>query len=303
MKQILVPTDFSPVAQRAYPIAAQIAKATNSKLLLFYVHISHLAKISNVASYNTMAYAVDEAERIDIIEEKKAQEKFQNLINDKIFDGIEVDYEISVSLDISTEKDMLNFLNDKDHSMVIMGTEGEEQKGRHISEYIARHTLHPVITINNDNYTFNPKHIAICTDLKTLSTGFIQRMNFLSSALDVPMKFLFINTPKSFKDEVEIDQEVERVKHRYHPSNAVFQTINAHKVDDGILHYLSKNPTDIIALCTHGRTGLSHFLHGSHTEDMIVKSPVPVYSYNLHKYLESLYGHEVQANYTRGFTG
>lgn len=303
MKQILVPTDFSPIAERAYPIAAKIAKATDSKILLFYIHTSHIAEISNVGSYSTMVNLADQAEKIDIVEEKKAQEKLQELVNSPIFKGITVESEISISMDLSTEKDILNFLNDKEHSMVVMGTEGDEQKDRHVSEYVARHTLHPVITINNDDYTFEPENITICTDLKTISKGFVQRLSAIAKGLDANLKLLFVNSPKNFKDDKEIQIELKKIKHKFGIPEATFQVVNAYKVEEGILNYLEENSTDMIAFCTHGRTGLSHFFYGSHTEDMIVKSPVPVYSYNLHKYLDSLYGHDVQANYTRGFTG
>lgn len=303
MKQVLVPTDFSKIAERAYPVAAQIAKATDAKILLFYVHVSHIAEISDIASFNTMAHLANQAEAIDIVEEKKAQQKFQELINSPVFKGVEVDYEVSLSFDLSTEKDILNYLNSKEHSLVVMGTEGEEQKDRHISEYVARHTLHPVITINNDDFQFAPENIIVCTDLKTLSTGFVQRMSFLAEKLEANLKLLYINTAKNFKNDKDILLELTRIKNRYQLKNCSFETVNAYKVEDGIIDYLEGNNKDLIALCTHGRTGLSHFFNGSHTEDLIVNAPVAVYSYNLHKYLDSLYGHDMQANYTRGFTG
>ena len=38
--------------------------------------------------------------------------------------------------------------------------------------------------------------------------------------------------------------------------------------EKGIIHFSNEIKADLIALCTHGRTGLSHFFTGSISEDL-----------------------------------
>ena len=45
---------------------------------------------------------------------------------------------------------------------------------------------------------------------------------------------------------------------------------------DAILEYLDNHPFDLVAMGTHGRTGLKHFLLGSISEKVVRLSPIPV---------------------------
>jgi hypothetical protein len=57
----------------------------------------------------------------------------------------------------------------------------------------------------------------------------------------------------------------------------------------------------LLALPTHGRTGLEHLFNGSYTEDIINDVSVPVYSYSMsNDYHARTYSAVVE---TRGFTG
>jgi nucleotide-binding universal stress UspA family protein len=48
--------------------------------------------------------------------------------------------------------------------------------------------------------------------------------------------------------------------------------------DENIVEKVNEENVDLIVISTHGRTGLSHMLTGSVTENVVRKSPCPVLS-------------------------
>ncbi len=57
--------------------------------------------------------------------------------------------------------------------------------------------------------------------------------------------------------------------------------VSDYTVEKGILNFASQNEIDAIAVATHGRTGISHFLSGSITEDIANHSTKPVITFRI----------------------
>ena len=47
-------------------------------------------------------------------------------------------------------------------------------------------------------------------------------------------------------------------------------------VEKGVLYFADKNNSDIVAVATHGRKGISHFFEGSIAEDIANHSKLPI---------------------------
>lgn len=58
-------------------------------------------------------------------------------------------------------------------------------------------------------------------------------------------------------------------------------TVVRGRASDEICNYAKENNISIIAIGTHGRSGLEHFLFGSTTERVLRKAPCPVLSVHL----------------------
>lgn len=58
----------------------------------------------------------------------------------------------------------------------------------------------------------------------------------------------------------------------------VVATVRRGRASDEICNYAAENSVSIIAIGTHGRSGLEHFLFGSTTERVLRKAPCPVLS-------------------------
>jgi nucleotide-binding universal stress UspA family protein len=299
MKKIVIPTDFSSDAEKAYAVAGQIASRTNAEIVLLHIISSHLDFIDNM-SYGSYVpnMLFNEDPTIEIENSKK---KLEELVSSDKFHGAKVTYFITESYRSDPLKDVLEFLNKQEHSLIIMGTSGDDFVGDTNAEVVARKSVIPVLTIKNRIDQFNISKVLLPTDFKTIDLRFVNRISTLSTVFGAKIEFVYINTPKHFKDTDYIEKEWRRFKKKYKLEDAVFSIFSDHDVELGIVKMLERSGADLLAIPTHGRTGLSHLLNGSYTEDIINDVSVPVYSYNMSNDSHArTYSTVVE---TRGFTG
>lgn len=300
MKKIIVPTDFSEHAQKAYPIAAAIAKKNGVALELFSIHKEHLL---HYAGYGV--YAIGENIMQNLLDGSGLLEKLLEHSKLPVFDGVEVEVMESINISSDLAEDIYNHINSGDYSLAVIGTEGVEKKAETFAEIIARHADIPIITVKNKIESFAPKKVLLTTDFENVSPNYLRTLKKVLTGFDTEITLLYINTPKGFKDTEDINKAFKLFKHLYNVSGVKFEYYDAYTVSDGITKYLRHNSFDMISMSTHGRTGLSHLFKGSVTEDYINESDVPVFSYNLHNYNSRR--HDRATAYrgaaTRGFSG
>ena len=82
MKKIVVPTDFSLDAEKAYGLATQIAKRSGGEIILLHITTPHMEFINDMSFGAYAPNAVFDQD--PAIEIKKAKEKLEGLIKSKI---------------------------------------------------------------------------------------------------------------------------------------------------------------------------------------------------------------------------
>ncbi len=279
MKKIVIPSDFSKDAEKAYYLASNLAKKSGAEIVILHVLENHLKFI------DSMPYDVFDTDLIFTGEEKEefssAAEKMKRVLELEVFRGVKVDYFISDSLNENPLKVVLDFLNRGEHSIVILGTSGDDTFGDSCAEFVARRAVVPVISVKDTDENFELKKILLSTDFKTIDKRFMKRITQIAFFMDAQIEFAYINTPKRFKDTDYIEKEWDRFKNRYKIKTDVIHIFNDHDVELGILKVLARSKANMLAVPTHGRTGLSHVFKGSYVEDIINESSVPVFSYNM----------------------
>lgn len=301
MNKIIVPTDFSEHAQKAYPIAAAIAKKNGVTVELFSIHKESL---SSYAGYGV--FAIGHSAMQNLIDDHSLREKLQEHADLPVFKGVEVEIMEALNYGNDLAEDIYNHINNGDYSLAVIGTEGIDKQSETFAEVIARHAEIPVITAKKMSDDFKPKNVVLCTDFENVSPNYLRSLKSLLDGFDFNLTLLYVNTPSNFKDSEEIEKAFRLFKHLYNVSDKVkLVHYDAYTVSDGITKYLRNNSFDLISMSTHGRTGLSHLFKGSITEDFINESEIPVFSYNLHDYNARKYERMTKSSSatTRGFTG
>jgi hypothetical protein len=90
-----------------------------------------------------------------------------------------------------------------------------------------------------------------------------------------------INTPSNF----ETTRKTLKLIHEFIDNNKIENyTINIYNdklEEDGIIYFAQDIDADLIALATHGRTGILHLLSGSIAEDVVNHAKRPVWTFRI----------------------
>lgn len=279
MRKILVPTDFSEVSIHALDFARQLAKRDNCEILLLNI-IEH----PSAATFKTMG--ITDYDPMESIYIKKmieiATERMENLRNSDDFKGIDIKTRVVVGNPfVEITEDIVKTETD----LVIMGSEGvdgaEEMFVGSNAEKVIRTAECPVIIIKSATNVEDIKNIVFASNFKAPGEGIVAHIKEVQSIFNAKLSLVIINTPNNFtstRHDFEIMEEFATSKGL---ENYTLDIYNDYQEEDGILSYAEDIQADMIALGTHGRTGIIHFLSGSIAEDVANESKRPVWTFSL----------------------
>jgi nucleotide-binding universal stress UspA family protein len=274
MKRILVPTDFSDHAESALKIAAQIAKKDNSEIVLL-----HMLEIPN-----QMKDAISSSATIPevVLFIKKAQEKLHSIKSLNFLEGI------AVSEAIQFEKafdGILHFIKNNSVDLIVMGSHGvsgmEEVLIGSNTEKIVRLSDVPVLVIKEETKTLQGNTFVFASDFSKETEEPFKKMIEFASIFKAKLHLVMICTPNSFKTTTDANEILHDFLKKHTVSNYETAIYNDLNIEKGILNFAQSINADAIGLCTHGRTGLSHFFSGSIGEDIANHAVRPVITFKI----------------------
>lgn len=297
MKKILLPTDFSDDAAKAYSLAAQLAKKNNAEIFL-----THLAMNWNsfLATYNIY----DDFEIVDLSQKDfldGAVKKMKALSSSEVFKNVKVNGEVKLINTNDSVNEFLQIANSEEYDLIILGTSGQDEKMESFAEQVMRGAHAPVLSCYKNVALFDPKHILIATDFETVNAGFFNRLTKMMGNKSFQKTILFINTKKNFMTDKEIEHGFREIVNKYHLENTQLKVVNGEDVDESILAESKKDTYDLLAITTHGRSGFSRLFFKNHAEELVNRSEKPVFTYNLSHYLETI--GDNAGGFHSGFTG
>jgi len=280
MKNILVPTDFSEQAENALEVAYHIAKKANSELTLLHViedttvtsvHYTADMELSNMENKLFMVRMVEKAKR-DI-----------SALNDKYGD-IEIKTQIRIGNPYHNIKD---YISESEVDFIVMGTKGstglEEFLIGSNAEKVVRHAKCPVLTIHKKAEKFDFKDIVYATGLELKDEYCIRILKQIQDAYGAKIHLVRVNTPNNFESDRTSLPALKKVAEKCGLSNYDVHVFNEASEEEGIIYFAEYIKADMIAMATHGRTGLAHLLTGSIAEDVVNHAKRPVLTYVIDK--------------------
>jgi nucleotide-binding universal stress UspA family protein len=298
MKKIVIPTDFGEHAEKAFVLATKIAQQASYEIQLLHVSSDVLPMETNFVFMDVPVNFISqkyEGLNEDLLGKLKAVAHLE------VFEEVKISYSC---LDVNFKnpiKEVLKYLNKKEHAMVVMGTSGSDIGRDSNAQVIARKAVIPVITTKGEVVSLENQKVLMPTDFKTVNRLFISGLNDIASWLSASVVYVYVNTQKHFKDSNWIEQEWAKFVEKYDIASPELMVFNDYHVVDGIRKAIAKVTPVMIAFPTHGLTGFDHLVNGSYTEQFINELDFPVYSYNMsNHYHPKRYKTPVE---TRGFTG
>ena len=274
MKRILVPTDFSKHAEYALKVAAQIARENNSEIILL-----HMLELPNQG--NDALGAGSDIPEIMF---------FKNRAISRLDDLMDVDYlkGIPVSKVVQFEKAFEGILSiSKKNSVdfIVMGSNGasgfQEMMIGSNTEKVVRTSEVPVLVIKNETPHFKADSFVFASDFSSeIKKPFVKILE-LAKLFNSHLSLVMINTPNSFKPTHVAENIMAEFINDFELSNYSTHLYSDSNVEKGILNFANKAKADLIGLCTHGRTGFSHFFNGSTAEDLVNHTVRPVVTFKI----------------------
>ena len=279
MKKILVPYDFSTVSEHALDLACQIAEKVESEIMLLNV-IEH----PTADSFKTMGIQnMDPMEQLYI---KKMYEKTDELLKEVVAKAKYSDDKITTKIQLGNAfNTIIDQIVEERVDLLVVGTEGADGLNEFlvgsIAEKIVRKATCPVIT-TMDKCEIEPiEKIVFASDFLNTDAGFISRLKELQTIFEAQLNIVKINTPASFTSTRHDTKQMEEFVAKYDITNYTIDIYNYKNEEDGIILYAEDIKADMIALGTHQRKGVGHFLAGSIAEDVVNHAQIPVWTAHL----------------------
>ncbi len=292
LKRILFPTDFSRCANQAMSRAYNLARSFGSEL-----HMLHALVLHEGDPYSPMHHVQDIEKVADRLKDT-AFEQMDAIVESYACEDIKVVK--AQERGISAAPAILNYVQDHDIDLVVMGTHGRRGLGHlflgSVAEEVVRHAPCPVLTIREQKepqkiekiekilvpVDFSEHAELALTNAKELATRYGAKLQILHVIEQTVHPAFYASGSTSIfelipdirtKSEEAMHGMLQRVGGPNVPSE--FHVIEGRASSD-IVKFAGKAGSDLIVISTHGLTGIEHLLLGSVTEKVVRMAPCPV---------------------------
>lgn len=274
MKKILVLTDFSACANTATEAAIEIAKKIGAEIQ--FLHCTDVP-----------------ADWLKMVDEKQAfyedvKEKVNNInqqLNALVKQSEEQKVNARHSVGYNTDSTHLNdYLEQHGIDLVVMGSEGahglKELFSGSQSQQVIRHSDVPVMIIK-DELDLDQMRIVFVSDFEPeMMTPFEKVVN-LAKLFDAQIYLVYVDIGEFGTHTWQVERHMQDFVKKAGDLFASTFVVHDNNVEDGIAKYCEKKEGAVIAMATHGRTGLPRFFAGSLTEQVANHLDIPVISLHI----------------------
>lgn len=257
MYKILVPVDFSKKSECAVKIAAQIGKKINSE-----IHLLHLVELpsgiidmgagSNFSIPASMMYL------------RKVKEKIINL--KKIFFDTDQIIKHAIKFENPFEG-IKNYAIKNNANLIVMGSKGvsdfEEMIIGSNTEKVVRTSNIPVIVVKTDANKFKFKNLIFASNYDEENKAAFKDFLAFAKKFNSKIHLLKINTISNFESSFVTNEKIKNFIKDFDLQRKTINIYNDISVVKGIINFAKEIDADLIALTTHGRSGLSSLFNGS----------------------------------------
>jgi len=173
-------------------------------------------------------------------------------------------------------------IEDSQIDLVIIGSKGigglEEILIGSNTEKVVRHAKCPVLTIKRKREVENIKNIVFASNFEGDQSFVVNELKKIQRLLDGKLHLVKINTPNNFEASRPTIDLMREFVEKYEIENYTVNIYNDFIEEDGIIYFAQDIEANMIALATHGRSGLIHLLSGSIAEDVVNHAERPVWT-------------------------
>lgn len=275
MSKILVPVDFSKKSEYAVKLAAKMEKKTNCEIYLLHMvelpsGIIDMGAGSNFSIPESMMYL------------RKVKEKLLNLKSRHFKGDCVVKHAIRFQ---SPYEGIRDYSKKIGADLIIMGSQGvsdfEEMIIGSNTEKVVRTSSIPVIVVKTDSEKFKLKDLVYASNFKDDNKESFKRLLGFANLFKAKIHLLKVNTIGKFESSSVTKQKIKDFLKGLELPKTTINVYNDTSVAKGITNFSRDIDADLIALSTHGRSGLSSLFNGSITKSVSKSVLRPVITFKL----------------------
>lgn len=276
MKTILVPIDFSNEANYAAKVAASIAIKNNCEIILL-----HMLDIPSGA-VDFVTGNKNHGNPQAILFMKGIRRRFEQFMDQSFFEGIKL-YE-NVKFHKAFEG-VIEESKKNDVDLIVMGSQGatglREMLVGSNTEKVVRQSEIPVLVIKQEVEDFEINEIVYASDFGENCKKAFQNVLDFAKIFNANLHLLFINTIKNFEPTKTTKEKLNDFIADYKMPEHTLNIYNDVTIEEGILNFAKDVDADVIAINTHGRSGLSQLFTESISNDLANHSLRPVVTFKI----------------------
>lgn len=273
MKKILVPIDFSEHSEYALEVAAFIARQHEASIVL--LHMMGLTESVMTKSE---------------LEEKQEAEYYLKLAKEKIMDFTDREYleDIPIEAIIQNYKifsEVNHVAEEQNCDLIVMGSHGASGFSELFvgsnAEKVVRTSQVPVLIIKRRHKDFSINKMVLACDLKLENISVYNRAIAFAELFSASLEIVYVNTSgANYMGYSDVERKIEKFNDEL-GKKAPIRIYNYHTVEGGIFNFCFEHDIDLLAIPTHGKKGIAHFLQGSKAEDVANHAKLPVLTIKL----------------------
>ena len=276
MKKILVPIDFSEQALYACKVAASIAKKTNSEVILLHLLDVPSGSIDPAEATGSTGGAQT------IFFLKAIHKKFEEFKKLPFFEGINV---IETVRFHKAFDGVIDESNKQRADLIVMGSQGatglKEMLVGSNTEKVVRHSQIPVLVIKQDIENFSINDIIFASDFSEGSKNSFKNVINFASIFDAKIHLLYITTISNFEPTKTSEAKLNSFIDSFNLKKYSINIYNDITIEEGILNFGKQINADVIAINTHGRSGLSQLFSESISKELANHALRPVITFKI----------------------
>lgn len=263
MEKILVPIDFSKSSEYASKMAAKIAQKSGSIIYLLHIvelpsGIADMGSRSNFSIPESMLYLRKIRERILDFKDRFFSEyqevhhliRFQNP-----YEGI-----LACADKINADLIIMGSKGHSDFEEIFIGSNTEK---------VVRKSTKPVLVVKKDSEKFKMKNLVFASSFKNDDKKeVLRKLIEFATIFDSKIHLLKVTTPSNFESTLEAKEKIKAFIAEFTLPKHSITIYNDISIEKGILNFSQEINADLIALSTHGRSGLSHLFSASVTKNL-----------------------------------
>lgn len=273
VKNILVPTDFSPCSKNALRIAVDLSKKLGAKIhLINAIHVP-------TPHMDLGGQAIVEP----MLEEYEEEIEKKFLALDQEIPGlkdVKHDHRAFISFTIDA---IYTAMETRKIDMIVMGTKGSHDKLEKllggVSSEVIRIAEVPVLVVPENIKKFNPKKIVFAADFNKIETiGRLNPLKEMAKLFDAEIvivnvsednKFPFSKLVESFK----VDKFLKDIRHS-------FETAVSRDVKEGLFDFVEKKKADLIVMMPRKHSLFERIFKSSVTKKVAMEVKVPLLTFH-----------------------